>query len=119
MAEISRTKRREEVDVSKIVELAGIGFTQDQICDYFGLGRAQLESNADWIDAWREGNIKFREAIIRGQFDVATDKEARGRDRMLLWLGKVHLGQREIQQVEATVNTSLEQLIAMSNKLDD
>lgn len=101
MAEISRTKRREEVDVDKMQELSRIGFNQDQICDYFGIGRGALETNQDWLDAWREGNLKFREAIIGGQFEIATDPNNRSRERMLIWLGKVHLGQKEVQQIES------------------
>lgn len=111
LAAISRTKRREEVDIEKLLDLASIGFTQDQICDYFGVGRSQLESNQDWIDAWREGHTKFKEVIIRGQYEVAADANHKGRDKMLVWLGKIHLNQREIQQVESNTIGSFDSIM--------
>jgi hypothetical protein len=94
-------RKRKEIDIDKLFELASIGYNRVQCAQYFGVTIPYLESNLDLLEAWREGWMHFSENIIRNQYEIAINKEHKDQVKMLQYLGKVGLGQREVQQIES------------------
>lgn len=107
---------RRQIDTEKMYELASIGMSQQQICNWFGINGSMFQSNQDWVDIYHEGRSDFEKTILTHQYDIAINKDHKDQHKMLIHLGKTQLGQKETQNVEATVSTSFEQLMELVKK---
>lgn len=107
---------RREIDTEKMFELASIGMSQQQICNWFGINGSMFQSNQDWVDIYHEGRSNFEKTILGHQYQIATNTDHKDQHKMLIHLGKVLLNQKETQNVEATVSTSFETLMDLVKK---
>lgn len=111
-----RGPTRREIDLDVLYDHASIGMSQRQISDWFGIDIQLFQANKDWVDIWYEGNSNFQQTILDKQYNIATNDNHKDQHKMLIHLGKVLLGQKETQNVEATVSTSFEQLMDLVKK---
>lgn len=107
---------RRQIDTEKMYELASIGMSQKQISDWFGISHSTFESNQDWVDIYNEGKSDYQSTILRHQYKIATNEDHKDQHKMLVHLGKTMVGQKETQNVEATVSTSFETLMDLVKK---
>lgn len=112
----SRGPSRREIDTEKMFELASIGMSQQQISDWFGMSLSTFQSNQDWVDIFNEGKSDFQKTILSHQYNIAVNVDHKDQHKMLIHLGKTQLGQKETQNVEATVSTSFETLMDLVKK---
>jgi len=85
-------------DEAQVLGLASIGASEQEICDYLGVNRTELMEQ--FGAAIRKQWAKFRISIRQKQFHIAMHDQ--GDLRMLQWLGRFNLSQRD----SATVQTS-------------
>lgn len=107
---------RRQIDTEKMYEHASIGMSQQQISDWFGISLSTFQSNKDWVDIYNEGKSNFQETILSHQYRIAINTDHKDQHKMLIHIGKTQLGQKETQNVEATVSTSFEQLMELVKK---
>lgn len=92
----SPTKRgpgrpRKEVDLEKVEALARIQATRSEIAGFLGIDEKTLR-HAPGVDEAIARGYEYGKASLRRQQWLAA---AGGSDRMLIWLGKQWLGQRD------------------------
>jgi hypothetical protein len=80
---------RKTLDESRIVELASKGHTNTEIAVFLGVSHDTLERN--FAEPLEKGRALRNGRLQTKQFETAM----RGDVRMLIWLGKQWLGQRE------------------------
>ena len=78
------------LDHEQVVKLSALGCTADEIASFFGVGRSLLFDR--YSDALYEGRQRLNISLRRAQVRNALKGRS---DRMLIWLGKQYLGQRE------------------------
>ena len=80
-----------ELDPDEIRELASEGNTLEDISDLLGVSSSAIEKNDEYKRAYELGMCDMRASLRHWQFQAAKS----GNVTMLIWLGKVLLGQRE------------------------
>jgi len=87
--------KEDEVDLKEVSELARKGASTEDIGRILGynsnLWRMKRITNSDIDEAIHQGAATLKVSILNYQFDKAR----KGDTRMLIWLGKQHLGQTE------------------------
>lgn len=83
-----------ELDPDEIRELASEGNTLEDISDVLGVGLHFIDSRPEYKRAYELGMSDMRVSLRHWQFQSAKS----GNVTMLIWLGKVLLGQREETQ---------------------
>lgn len=102
---MARTKI--EISVDKVAQLAGLGLTQRQIADYFGvsvdtLGRRQND-DADFAAAIKYGRAKANANVANALYDKATkDKDATA----IIWYEKTRAGKAD--KIDVRIGSLLE-----------
>lgn len=91
-----------EVDIDEIRELAGEGNSVDDIANLIGVSSDALRSNSNYSHAIELGVADMKANLRHWQMQAAQS----GNVTMLVWLGKVILGQRE--ETEATIKLQRE-----------
>ncbi len=92
MAEIAKAEKKEKTDKVKRVEaLAGTGATDAEIALQMGIRVAKLRRNFGPAMARARSTFKVR---LRAR-QAALALQEKGSERMLLWLGRQYLGQKE------------------------
>lgn len=85
---------RFEIDFVAVEKLAGMMCTVGEIANYLGCSRRTLERSKEFQEHYQKGLDIGRMAIRRAQYRKAVT--AKNPDTtMLIWLGKVYLGQTE------------------------
>lgn len=77
------------IDAAEVAEMAGLGFTTDDIGRRFGVSRDTIERR--FMDELRAGRLNMQISIKRKQ----VEKALAGDNTMLIWTGKQFCGQRE------------------------
>ena len=80
-----------QLDVDDIRELASEGNTIEDIATLLGVSNEVINSNDEYKNAYEMGLCDMRATLRHSQFQSAKS----GNTTMLVWLGKVILGQRE------------------------
>lgn len=110
---MGRGRPRFSIDFEAVEKLAGMMCTVGEIANYLGCSRRTLERSKEFQRRFRMGQDKGRISIRRAQYRKATN-EKNPDTTMLIWLGKVYLGQKEtlVQEVSGLppVNISQEQV---------
>jgi hypothetical protein len=88
-SEKRRGRPRKILDENRIVELASKGHILEEIAASFGVSVDTLERN--YAEPIKRGRVLRNGSLRAMQFETAM----RGNTRMLIWLGKVLLGQSE------------------------
>lgn len=83
-----------ELDPEEIRELAGEANTLEDISDLLGVDAKVISDNPEYKRAYEMGMSDMRASLRHWQFQAAKG----GNVSMLIWLGKVYLGQREETQ---------------------
>ena len=87
-------------DLEQVEKLCRLNCTDDEIASFFGVCRKTVErerkSNPEFNDVIERGKSYGKLSLRRKQVELAHD----GNPTMLIWLGKVYLGQRENIAVE-------------------
>ncbi len=83
-----------ELDLDDIRELASEGNTVEDIATLLGVSHDTLSENEEYKKAYELGLCDMRASLRHSQFQSAKA----GNTTMLVWLGKVLLGQREETQ---------------------
>ena len=79
------------IDIEDIRELASEGNTVSDIATLLGVSDATISNNEEYKRAYDMGLCDMRATLRHSQFQSAKS----GNTTMLVWLGKVILGQRE------------------------
>ena len=83
-----------ELDPEEIRELASEGNTMEDISDLLGASAGVIGNNPEYRRAYELGMADMRCSLRHWQFQAAKS----GNVTMLVWLGKVILGQKEETQ---------------------
>ena len=95
---------RIDINWEEFDKLCSLQCTLDEVAMYFDCSpdtierRVQEKYDRTWTEVYDEKRGAGKIAIRRKQFQVAL----RGNVRMLIWLGKQWLGQRDMQDIDAT-----------------
>lgn len=84
-------KPKIELDIDDIRELASEGNTIEDIGTLLGVSNTVIVENEEYKRAYEMGLCDMRAMLRHSQFQSAKS----GNTSMLIWLGKVLLGQRE------------------------
>ena len=83
--------KRERLDIDDIRELASEGNTVEDISTLLGVDSQVINDDDEYKRAYEMGLCDMRASLRHQQFQSAKS----GNTTMLVWLGKVILGQRE------------------------
>lgn len=86
-----RGRPRLVVDLDEVRELASEGNTQEDIARVLGFSASTFKKRKDINQAYKQGMAELRTSLRHWQ--VAAAKS--GNVQMLVWLGKILLGQKE------------------------
>ena len=84
-------KPKIQLDVDDIRELASEGNTVEDVASLLGVSAGVISENVEYKTAYELGLCDMRAMLRHAQFQSAKS----GNTTMLVWLGKVLLGQRE------------------------
>ena len=84
-------KQKIQLDIDDIRELASEGNTIEDISTLLGVSNTVIVENKEYKQAYEMGLCDMRATLRHSQFQSAKS----GNTSMLIWLGKVVLGQRE------------------------
>jgi hypothetical protein len=90
-----------KLDLVEVEKLCGIGCTQHEIADFFGISRATIERRASlpvFRAAMDRGYAACKVRLRRQQIQLAGE----GNATMQIWLGKQLLGQRDYIDTKIT-----------------
>lgn len=101
---------RFKIDYVSVEKLASMMCTVEEIANFLGCSRRTLEKNAEFHRAFKKGQDVGKMSIRRAQFRKATD-EKHPDTTMLIWLGKVYLGQKDtlVQEVSGLPSVTISQ----------
>lgn len=108
---------RAEVDLSVLRGLAKIGCTIEEAAIALGVAETTLRdrlSEEEYKRAWDEGVVGRNVKLRRMQVEQAEN----GNTTMLIWLGKVLLGQKEDRGSQPVELRGFDELVAMARKKD-
>lgn len=96
--DVGRPKRElTEKDLDQITACAKVMCSWDEIGEIIDWPKSTLEKKDKAKAAYHKGVAQAKQSLRKAQFELAVkDKNA----TMLIWLGKIHLGQREIREIE-------------------
>ena len=97
MPNIPQTKKGNppiQLDPEEIRELAGEANTLEDISDLLGVSSDVISANPEYKRAYELGQSDMRASLRHWQFQSAKS----GNVTMLIWLGKIYLGQKEETQ---------------------
>lgn len=83
-------------------KLAKIQCTLREIAWWFGCSERTITryiKEEPWKTAWEHGKADGCISIRRAQMAAVQDPQCKGHSTMLVWLGKIFLGQRETQEI--------------------
>src|SRR4051794_30851582 len=83
---------RKDVDLNMVQKLAEIGCTHEEIAYALSVSVDTLTRRDGFAEAYKKGDLAGKQSIRHGQHQAMK----RGNTVMLVWLGKIRLGQREV-----------------------
>lgn len=93
----SRARPRVELCEEQIKRFAALGTPTEKIAEFFDVSCSTLRAN--FSAALKEGRKNIDTRLRQAQLDVALEKLD---TKMLIWLGKQYLGQRDKIESEVT-----------------
>ena len=87
-------RKAPEINPDEIRELASEGNTLEDISDLVGVSAEVIENTPEYKQAYEIGMVDMRCSLRHWQFQSAKS----GNTTMLIWLGKIILGQKEETQ---------------------
>lgn len=89
----------DEDKLAEIRELASEGGTLVEIARAIGCSKPTMQANKAAMEAYHDGQNDMKISLRHWQFLQAKN----GNPQMLIWLGKIALGQKEKTEIENTV----------------
>lgn len=86
---------RIEIDYRLVHELASIFCTQEEIATILGVSKERLVRDSEFMLSFQKGKENAKSSLRRYQFVLAKTNAT-----MAIWLGKQHLGQRDVVEDE-------------------
>lgn len=91
---------RVEIPLGELEKLASFGCTIEEAAGFFGVSlrtmNRRIEEEVDFARAWEKGKASMKCSLRRKQVQIAME----GNPTMLIWLGKMLLGQHDRVEVE-------------------
>ena len=84
-------RRKKEIDLEKLENMASFACTQEEIAKEMGFERTLFTTRKDVKEAYANGFNKAKTRLRVAQFKAATA----GNTTMMIWLGRQYLGQKE------------------------
>ena len=85
--------------LADITDLASEGATMEEICRYVGCSKTTFCANEEAMNAYHDGQNDMKISLRHWQMMQAKS----GNVQMLIWLGKIVLGQKEKTEIENTI----------------
>lgn len=101
---------KKQIDYEVVEKLSNIQCTQQEIADYLNISVRTLQRDKEFCRIYNKGMQNGKMSIRRWQYASAK----KGNVRMLIWLGKQYLGQKEV--VEQKSDDEIVQKINDLNK---
>ena len=92
---------KKEIDVELIEELAGLNCSMEEIARIVGVSVRTLQRSYDAVI--KRGRESVKTSLKRKQFAVAM----KGNPALLIWLGKIILGQKEKIETEGKTELTI------------
>ena len=83
--------------LKQVEDMAGMICTWQEIATILGVNKITLEHYEPAKEAHALGVANGMRSVRKAQFDCGTKD---GNASMLIWLGKIHLGQKEVQDIK-------------------
>jgi hypothetical protein len=90
------------INIEEFEKLAKIQCTLREMAWWFGCSEMTIVrriKEEPWKTAWERGKADGCISIRRAQMAAVQDPQCKGHSTMLVWLGKIFLGQRETQEI--------------------
>ncbi|MBU0473108.1 MAG: hypothetical protein KKF62_02965 [Bacteroidetes bacterium] len=85
---------KKEIDGSKVQQLAEYGLNNTEIAEYFNVSEGTIRNS--FYEFLAKGRLNVKTKLRRKQIQVAL----KGNPALLIWLGKIMLGQKEKIETE-------------------
>lgn len=102
---------KKEIDYDLVKKLAEIQCTQEEISSILDISVRTLQRDREFCRIFNMSKENGKMSLKRWQFKRAEQ----GSDRMLIWLGKQYLGQRDV--IESNNTHEIEDLSALVDLL--
>lgn len=102
---------KKEIDYDLVKKLAEIQCTQEEISSILDISVRTLQRDKEFCRIFNMSKENGKMSLKRWQFKRAEQ----GSDRMLIWLGKQYLGQRDV--IESNNTHEIEDLSALVDLL--
>lgn len=102
---------KKEIDYDLVKKLAEIQCTQEEIANILDISVRTLQRDKEFCRIFNMSRENGKMSLKRWQFKRAEQ----GSDRMLIWLGKQYLGQRDV--IESNNTHEVEDLSALVDLL--
>lgn len=102
---------KKEIDYDLVNKLAEIQCTQEEIANILDISVRTLQRDKEFCRIFNMSRENGKMSLKRWQFKRAEQ----GSDRMLIWLGKQYLGQRDV--IESNNTHEVEDLSALVDLL--
>lgn len=102
---------KKKIDYDLVKKLAEIQCTQEEISNILDISVRTLQRDKEFCRIYNMSRENGKMSLKRWQFKRAEQ----GSDRMLIWLGKQYLGQRDV--IESNNTHEIEDLSALADLL--
>lgn len=96
---LGRGRPKKPLDLALAEKLAAVMCTQEEIAHILNVSVATLQRNEDFCSIYKKAQDTAKMSLRRSQYKKALS----GDTTMLIWLGKVYLGQRETVNQEVSL----------------
>jgi hypothetical protein len=104
-------QKRVALNVEEFEKLAKIQCTLEELAWWFGCTKKTITNRIKtepYKSAWERGKAEGCISIRRAQMAAVQDPQCKGHSTMLVWLGKIFLGQRETQEINLNQQENVE-----------
>jgi len=83
-----------KIDLDLAEKLGAIQCTMEEVSAVMDIEKSTLSMRQDFLDAYKKGKERGKMSLRRMQFEMAKKNAT-----MAIWLGKQHLGQKDIPDI--------------------
>jgi len=109
-------KLMKAISTNAVTALAAVGHDKRQIARALGFSESTWRARADLVAAYDDGRSSLEGALLSKQVEMALD----GNDKLIVWLGKVMLGQQDTPTTAIQINnTSGSSAVSIKQKMSE
>lgn len=109
-------RKRIEIDLSKVAELAGMGLTEQEICLCLGISDQTLlrrkHESVEFVDAIKRGKAKAAALVSNKLFERACNGDLGA----IVWYEKTRCGRSDKMDVSVAITEAKKRVDAMSDE---